>query len=91
MNNAIVEDLVVKLTLTLAAKIAESAFAGQSELLTREVTTVDVSTDEEALDDLGRNVDSYIFNQDDSDSQQVDDVRATILSTVPRQVKFSVA
>ena len=42
-----------------AAKIAESAFAGQSEILTREVATVDVSTDEQALDDLGRNADLY--------------------------------
>ena len=28
------------------------------------------------MDDLGRNADLYIFNQDDSDSQQVDDVRS---------------
>ena len=39
-------------------------FAGQSEILTREVATAGVSTDEEALEDLGRNVDLYIFNQD---------------------------
>ena len=58
-----------------AAKIGESVFAGQFEALTREVTTVDVSTDNEALDDLGRNADLYTFNQDDSDNQQVDDVR----------------
>ena len=45
-----------------AAKIAESAFASQSEILTREVARVDVPTDEEALDDLGRNVDLYIFH-----------------------------
>jgi len=32
-----------------AAKIGESVFAGQSEILTREVARVDVSTDEEAL------------------------------------------
>ena len=44
-----------------AAKIVESAFAGQSEILTREPATVDAPTDEEALDDLGRNADLYIF------------------------------
>ena len=39
---------------------------------------VDVPTDEEALDDLGRNVDLYAFHQDDPDidSQQVNDVRS---------------
>ena len=50
-------------------------FAGQSEALTREVARDDVPTDEEALDDLGRNADSYIFHQDDADSKQVNDVR----------------
>lgn len=50
-----------------AAKIAESAFAGH-EILTHEVLTVDASTDEEALDDLERNADLYIFNQDDPTS-----------------------
>jgi len=59
-----------------AAKIAESALAGQSEILTREPAKVDALTDEEPVDDLGRNADLYIFNQDDSDSQQVDDVRS---------------
>ena len=54
----------------------ESALAGQSEVLTRELATVDAPTDEEALDDLARNADLYIFNQDDSDSQQGDDVRS---------------
>ena len=38
-----------------ASKIGESVFAGQYEILKREVATVDVTTDEEALDDLGRN------------------------------------
>ena len=38
--------------------------------------TILYNVDEEALDDLGRNADLYIFNQDDSDSQQVDDVRS---------------
>ena len=42
-------------------KIGESVFAGQTEILTREEATVDVSTDEEALEDLGRNVDLYTF------------------------------
>ena len=37
-----------------AAKIAESALAGQSEILTREVARVDIPTDWEALDELGR-------------------------------------
>ena len=44
-----------------AAKIADSALASQSEILTREVARDDVPTDEEALDDLGRNADLYIF------------------------------
>ena len=57
-------------------KIADSALAGQSEILTREVEVArdDVPTDEEALDDLRRNADLYIFHQDDADSQQVNDV-----------------
>jgi len=48
--------------------------AGQSEILTREVARVDVPTDEEALDDLGRNADLYAFHQDDADSQQINDI-----------------
>ena len=44
--------------------------AGQSEILTREVARVDAPTDEDALDDLGRNADLYIFHQDDAHSQQ---------------------
>ena len=44
-----------------AAKIAESAFAGQSETLTRQLATVDALTNEEALDDLEHNADLYIF------------------------------
>ena len=59
-----------------AANIAESAFAGQSEILTRQLAMVDALTDEEALDDQVRNANLYIFNQDDSDSQQGDDVRS---------------
>ena len=47
--------------------------------LTREVARVDVPTDEEALDDLGRNADLYIyiyiFHQDDADSQHVNNAR----------------
>ena len=58
-----------------AAKIGESVFAGQSETLTNEVATIDVSIDEESLEDLGRSADLYIFNQDASDSYEVDDVR----------------
>jgi len=58
-----------------AAKIADSAFAGQSEILTREVARDDVPNDEQALDDLGRNADLYILHQDVADSQQVNDVR----------------
>ena len=44
-------------------------------LVSREVARVDVPNDEEALDDLGRNADLYIFHQDIADSQQVNDVR----------------
>ena len=47
-----------------AAKMGESVFAGQSDILTREVATAGSSTDEEVLEDLGRNADLYIFNQD---------------------------
>ena len=50
--------------------------AGQSEIITREVARVDVPAEGEALDDLGRNADLYIFHQDDADSQQVNDVRS---------------
>ena len=53
----------------------KAALAGQFEILTREVARDDVPTDEEALDDLGRNAGLYIFHQDDADSQQVNDVR----------------
>ena len=45
-------------------------------LLSREVARVDVPTDEEALNDLGRNADLYIFHHDDAGSQQVNDVRS---------------
>ena len=41
--------------------LADSELAGQFEILTREVARDDVPTDEEALDDLGRNADLYIF------------------------------
>ena len=58
-----------------AAKIADSTLAGQSEFLTREVARDDVPNDGEALDDLRRNADLYIFHQDDADSQQVNNVR----------------
>ena len=51
-----------------APKIAKSALVGQAEILTREAARVDVPTDEEALDDLGRNTDLYSFHQDNADS-----------------------
>ena len=37
--------------------MGEFALAGQSVILTREVSTVGSSTDEEALEDLGRRTD----------------------------------
>ena len=59
--------------------------------------TILYNVDEEALDDLGRNADLYIFNQDDSDSQQVDDVRSgrqphdSLQGTDAYNFQFSVA
>ena len=41
-----------------ANKIADSVFAAQSAVLTRES-----EFDEEVLEDLGRNADLYVFNQ----------------------------
>ena len=48
-----------------SAKFAESVFAGQSVILTRQVATEGLSSDEADFKDLGRNADLYIFNQDD--------------------------
>ena len=42
-----------------------SLFAGQSDVLTRQVATEGLSSDEADLEDLGRNADFYIFNPDD--------------------------
>ena len=39
-------------------------FAGQSVILIREVATPGLPSDEGDLEDLGRNADLYIFNQD---------------------------
>ena len=47
-----------------SAKLAESEFAFQSDVLTRQVD-IGLSFDEADFEDLGRNVDLYIFNQDD--------------------------
>ena len=44
--------------------MGDSVLACQSAVLTREVTEVGSSIDEEVLEDLGRNADLYIFNQD---------------------------
>ena len=49
-----------------SAKLAESVFAGQSDVLISQVATEGLSSDEaDHLEDLGRNADLYIFNQDD--------------------------
>ena len=47
-----------------STKLAESVFAGQSVIQTRQVATEGLS-DEADFEDLGRNADLYIFNQDD--------------------------
>ena len=44
---------------------AESVFAGQSDVLTRQVATEGLSSGEADFEDLGHNADLYIFNQDD--------------------------
>lgn len=44
--------------------MGDSVGAGQSAILTREVAGADSPIDDEVLEDLGRNVDLYIFNQD---------------------------
>ena len=41
-------------------------FACQSDVLTRQVATEGLSSDEVDFEDLGRNAELYIFNQDDS-------------------------
>ena len=45
------------------AKLGVSVFAGQSDILTLtcEVATAGFSTDEEVLEDLGRNADLYLY------------------------------
>ena len=55
-----------------AAKLAESVFAGQPVILTRQVATKGLSSGEADLEDLGRDADDlylavfliYIFNQE---------------------------
>ena len=44
--------------------MSDSALAGQSAALTREVAGAGSSIDEEALEDFGRNADLRIFNED---------------------------
>ena len=48
-----------------AAKMSESVFAGQSDILIPEIATAGLSTctHEEDLEDVGRNVDLHIFDQ----------------------------
>ena len=41
------------------------ACQSQSDVLTRQVATEGLSSDEADFEDLGRNADLYIFNQDD--------------------------
>ena len=48
-----------------SAELAESVFADQSDVLKHQVATEGLSSDEADFEDLGRNVDLYIFNQDD--------------------------
>ena len=45
-------------------KIGQAAHDIQSTALTREITGVCSSLDNEMLEDLGRHADLYIFNQD---------------------------
>ena len=44
--------------------MGEFVLVGQSVILTREVATTGASIDDEILEDLGRDADLYIFNQD---------------------------
>ena len=44
--------------------LTQGVLAGQCVILTHEVAMVGSYIDEEALEDLGRNVDLYIFRQD---------------------------
>ena len=46
-------------------KSAESVFACQSDVLIRQVAMKDLIFDEADFEDLSRNADLYIFNQDD--------------------------
>lgn len=46
-------------------KLAESVCACQSDVLTHQVATEGLSSDEADFKDLGRNADLDIFNQDD--------------------------
>ena len=48
-----------------SAKLAESVFVCQSDVLTRQVATEGLSSDEADFEDLDRNADLYTFNQDD--------------------------
>ena len=53
-------------SITSVGRLAESVFACQSDVLTRQVATEGLSSDEVDFEDLGRNAELYIFNQDDS-------------------------
>ena len=49
-----------------SGKLAESMFTSQADILTRQLVTEDSSNESEVnFQDLGYNVDLYIFNQDD--------------------------
>ena len=48
-----------------SAKLTESVFAGEPEVLTRQVATEGSSSGEADFEDLGCNADMYIFNLDD--------------------------
>ena len=48
-----------------SAKLAESVFACQSDVLIRQVAMKDLIFDEADFEDLSRNADLYIFNQDE--------------------------
>ena len=63
----ILQRLVVGVAVAFkSAKLAESVFAGQSVALThQEVATESLSSDEADFEDLKRNADLCIFNQDD--------------------------
>ena len=60
----VVANTAVRIVAFKAAKMGDSARAGQFAASTREVAEAGSSIDEEVLEDLGRNADLYIFSQD---------------------------